>query len=286
MKHFGFILLATLFISCQEQAAYFNNISTNDIGLNTPQPGEWLYEHKESGQTFNQYKKAKPVKPTVDKKIICLQPIGNFNALQNEQIALIRTYLEIYFQLKTTVLASISDETIPSTDRRIRENSWEQLHATFILDSLLKCKMPDSCLVMMGITEKDLYPKPAWNFVFGLAYLKQRVGVSSLFRMQDETLNKENFNLSLVRILKISSHEIGHMFTIKHCTYAHCVMNGANHMQETDLSPIRACSRCQQKLQYSIGYDSQKRLVELLQFFKENNLTAEYNLLSQDAECL
>lgn len=95
-------------------------------------------------------------------------------------------------------------------------------------------------------------------------------------------MDKNNFNQSLVRILKISSHEIGHMFTIKHCTYAHCVMNGANHMQETDASPIRACSRCQQKLQYSIGLDNKKRLTELLQFFKNHELINEYNLLARD----
>ena len=280
---FYLAIISILFVQCNEiKSSYTNRISENDIGLEKPQSGEWLYEHDESGQTLTQYKKATPVKPTDRRDVICLQPIGNFDIPQQKEIELIREYLEIYFQLKTIVLTTVSDDKIPKSGRRIRETNSEQIHAPYILDNILKNNIPDSAIVVMGISEKDLYPKPEWNFVFGLAYLKQRVGVSSLYRMQEGSLNQENFKLSLSRILKISSHEIGHMFTIKHCTYAQCVMNGSNHMQETDYNPIRLCSVCQQKLQYSIGYDNDKRLKELINFLDRNKLNSQAALLKTD----
>ena len=34
------------------------------IKLGTPQPGEWLYSHEESGQTFTEYLDAKPIRKT------------------------------------------------------------------------------------------------------------------------------------------------------------------------------------------------------------------------------
>ena len=283
MKYILLILVAFLLIQCkEEQSSYTARISKNDIALAEPQPGEWLYEHEENGQTFTQYKRVKPVKPSPQRKIIYLQPIGKFNSLQNLQIELIQEYLEIFFQLDTKILPTVSDDDIPNSDRRMRVEGWEQIHAPYILDNILKNNIPESAIVVMGICEKDLYPKPEWNFVFGLAYLKQRVGVSSLYRMQDEKLCADNFSLSLTRILKISSHEIGHMFTIKHCTYAQCVMNGANYMGETDYSPMRVCSVCQQKLQHSIGYDEEKRLNELIAFLKKNNLSESAKLLQTD----
>lgn len=278
------IILSMLFFQCNDfSSSYSQRISRNDVGLAEPQPGEWLYEHSENGQTFRQYKNSYPVKPTEKRKIICIKPIGKFDKLQTTQIELIREYLEIYFQLKTITLTTVGDNDIPDTDRRIGYDKAEQLHAPYILDHILKNNIPDSAIVLMGISEKELYPKPDWNFVFGLAYLKQRVGISSLYRMQDaKPLTEENFALSLSRILKISSHEIGHMFSIKHCIYAACVMNGANHMQETDHSPMRACSVCQQKLQNSIGYDAEKRLKELINFLEKNKLNKEAQLLKAD----
>jgi len=283
MRLFYLILSVILFAQCNEKrTSYSNRIAKNDIQLENPVAGDWLYEHDEKGQTFRQYKNAKPVKPSSKQSIIYIQPIGSFTPMHAKELMLLQQYLEIYFQTDTKLLNPIEDQGVPKTDRRIHADGQEQLHAPYILDKILKPNMPDSAIVFMGISEKDLYPKPAWNFVFGLAYLKQRVGVSSLYRMQEGKLNGSNFKKSLQRILKISSHEIGHMFTIKHCTYAQCVMNGANHMQETDDSPMRLCSVCQQKLQYSIAYDAEKRLKELIAFLGNNKLIEDKELLEKD----
>lgn len=46
----------------------------------------------------------------------------------------------------------------------------------------------------MGITEKDLFPKPEWNYVFGLASYEDGVGVTSIYRFADGHLKDSNFN--------------------------------------------------------------------------------------------
>jgi archaemetzincin len=138
----------------------------------------------------------------------------------------------------------------------------------------------------MAISARDLYPKPDWNYVFGLASYTDRVGVTSIYRLQEKTLTPENYTRSLTRLIAISSHEIGHMFSMWHCTYARCVMNGTNSLQETDAMPNRLCSQCQMKLHWNFQYDNTRRLQELTAFFYKNQLRSDYLLANRDLKKL
>jgi archaemetzincin len=283
MKKLSLLILVLLFACKSDQTnKYFDEIKTNDVALLAPEPGEWLYSHKEKGQTFEQFEDSKHIIPTEDANIIYVKPIGNFTELQNKQIELLREYLEIYFQLETKIGERVSDDIIPAHARRELTKDYEQLLAGYILDSVLKKEKPLNGIALMGLTEKDLYPKPDWSFVFGLASYSQKIGVSSIYRLQDEKLTEENFNLCLSRLLKICSHEIGHMFGLHHCIDANCVMNGTNSLPETDEHSIRLCSWCQKKLNAGINYNNKKRLSELANFFQRNNLIEELQLMKKD----
>jgi len=48
--------------------------------------------------------------------------------------------------------------------------------------ALLSQLLPPDAFCLLGITPRDLYPDPSWNFVFGEASLKDRVGVYSFAR--------------------------------------------------------------------------------------------------------
>lgn len=249
-----------------------------------PVYGDWLFSHKEKGQTFEQYFRSKHIVPTKEANIIYIRPIGNFNSLQKRQIQLTNEYLEIYFQLETKTLAPISNDVVPNSSRRIMDGH-EQLLAGYLLD-VLKEEEPLNRIALMGLSELDLYPKPEWNYVFGLASYHDKVGVSSIYRFKDEKLTSENFNLCLSRLLKTSSHEIGHMFGLHHCTNANCVMNGTNSLYETDRHSIRLCSVCQRKLNSCIKYDNKKRLTDLEKYFKKNNLVDGLNLMKNDIDII
>ncbi|MCP2027294.1 archaemetzincin [Flavobacterium sp. HSC-32F16] len=292
------IFLLLLFCACNKQKdsdnksqpkpkdPYFKSIEINDVKLGKPAYGDWLFSHKENGQTFEQYEKSKHIVPTKESNIIYIRPIGNFTVLQKKQIELLNEYLEIYFQLKTKTLEAISNNVVPKSARRMLYENHEQFLAGYLLDSILKKEKPLNRIALMGLSEVDLYPKPEWNYVFGLASYRDKVGVSSIYRLQDGELTSENFNLCLSRLLKISSHEIGHMFGLHHCTNANCVMNGTNSMSETDRHSIRLCSVCQQKLSSCIKYDNKNRLTNLENYFKRNNLTEEYLDMKKDLDII
>ncbi|KAF2081953.1 archaemetzincin family Zn-dependent metalloprotease [Flavobacterium sharifuzzamanii] len=261
---------------------YFVDIKVNDVKLGKPAFGDWLFSHKENGQSFEKFVRNKHVVPTKEENIIYLQPIGKFDSMQIKQIELVRQYLQIFFQLETKVLENVSNDIIPNHARRIGDVGQEQFLAGYILTDVLKEENPNKRIALMAITEKDLYPKPEWNYVFGLASYRDKIAVSSMYRMQKEA----DFNLGLERLLKICSHEIGHMFGLYHCIEASCVMNGTNSMVETDRHSIRLCSLCQRKLNSGFNYDNVKRLKELEKYFKDNQLTSGVELMEKDLKSI
>jgi len=263
-------------------APYFVTIKNNDVKLGKAVYGDWLYSRNEKGQTFEQFVKTKHIIPTKEENIIYLQPLGKFNSLQKKQIELVCQYLQIFFQLETKILKDVSNDIIPNNARRIGDVGQEQFLAGYILTDVLKKEKPDRGVALMAITEKDLYPKPEWNYVFGLASYRDKIAVSSMYRMQKEA----DFSLSLDRLLKICSHEIGHMFGLHHCIEANCVMNGTNSMVETDSHSVRLCSLCQRKLNSGFKYDNVKRLKELEKYFKDNKLISGAELMEKDLKSI
>lgn len=281
------LLSLLLFFSCQKkEKSYIERIALNDVRLPKERPGDWRYSQDEKLQTFEDFKKLNKIKPEPGRNTIYLQPVGNFSKLQEKEIELTREYLSRYFQLSTKVLPALSNDIFPKTARRIFKDGQEQILSGYVLDSILIRQKPKDAVVFMGITEKDLFPRPEWNYVFGQASYADGVGVTSMYRFSNGQLSESNFNESLGRLIKISSHEIGHMFGLSHCLNANCVMNGTNSLTETDFHFARACSLCQQKLNLSLQYNHQKRLLDLNQFFKKQYLNSELSRTDQDLSLL
>lgn len=288
LQTFLYAIVFLFFFSCQKkEKTYFETIAINDIKLSaTPKPGSWRYHHDEKFQQFEDFQKSKKIKPQPGKNTIYLQPIGDFNALQQKEIEFTKDYLKIYFQLETKILPTLPNSIFPKKVKRIFKDGQEQLLAGYVLDSFLIKRKTKDAVVLMGITERDLYPIPEWNYVFGLASYENGVGVTSMYRFANGHLTDSNFNESTLRLMKISSHEIGHMFGITHCLNANCVMNGTNTLSETDFHYARACSLCQRKLNSSIPYNNKKRLLELKGFFEKHHLNSELVRTEQDLNLL
>jgi archaemetzincin len=266
-----------------KEFAGIEKLASLDQKLPTLQPGDWLAQHPESGQTLPEYIYIKPVSPNDSQRVIYLQPIGSFKADQDGIVKATVEYLQLFFHLKTSILPAISDSIIPSASRRTREDGSEQLHTRYILDSILQPNIPADAIVVMAVTEKDLYPKDSWNYVFGEAYTKKRRGVSSLHRYYEDGKNN---TLCLKRFIKTSSHEISHMFSLLHCTHAVCAMNGTNHLIEADSKPNRLCSQCLSKLYWNLEFDNAERLSALKDFFKKHGLESDYDLAEKDLKTL
>jgi archaemetzincin len=201
--------------------------------------------------------------------------------LQEEVIHYTADYLNIFFHLEVVVQPPIDDNIVPVSSKRFTGTDHEQLLTGYILTYLQK-QMPDDCIALMAITAKDLYPGSGWNFVFGQATTKKRVGVSSIYRYTSSPLDSTNLYLCLARLIKTSSHEIGHMLGCKHCTHAVCLMNGSNSLEEADEIPNRPCSECLMKLQSNLQFDVKDRLTKLKEYFSKHHLEKDFLRSEED----
>jgi archaemetzincin len=126
--------------------------------------------------------------------------------------------------------------------------------------------------------------------VFGQASLRERVGVYSFARYDpafyDEARALGYETLLLRRSCKVLAHETGHMFGLAHCTYFNCLMNGSNHLAESDRRPLHLCPVCLRKLQWSIGFDVLKRYGALERVTRADDFTDEADWLSHRIKIL
>lgn len=96
---------------------------------------------------------------------------------------------------------------------------------------------------IVGIIDGDAYA-PGLNFIFGQAKRPGRVAVVALPRLRESFRGREeDVNRFHERVLKVTSHELGHAFGFKHCLDRKCVMHFANSVGEVDQSGVQYCSR-------------------------------------------
>ncbi len=240
-----------------------------------PQGGDWLAAHHEAGETFEKYVESRPIKLTRERNRIVLQPVGPFTPQQEKLLEAMREFMAIYFQCKVDLLKPVD---LPKEGFRQRETGPQYLTSS-ITSGILLPRLPDDAASYVGITCADIYPGPGWNFVFGEAYLRERVAVQSLARyypsFYGEKAPKDEETVVLRRTLKTMTHETGHTFSMAHCVYFECNMAGSNSLPESDRRPLHLCPVCLRKLQWNRGFDAAKRYGELLGFYGKHGLAPE-----------
>ena len=199
--------------------------------------------------------------------------VGEFTEAQQHILDLTREYLAIFFDCPVKVHRHIVLGTIPAKARRTHP-SWgdEQLLTRHILHDILAPDRPVDALAYLALTALDLWPGRGWNFVFGQANLRKRIGVWSIYRNGDPDTD---FQLCLRRTLGTASHELCHVLTMGHCTAFRCLMNGSNHQQERDTRPLHLCPVCLRKLCWNLRVEPVPYLTKLKAFCRQNGLDAE-----------
>lgn len=241
-----------------------------------PGPSDWLAQHDEPGQTFAQYPASRPAVPDSRRNTIFVQPLGDFDENHREIVKLASEYLRCFFNLPVKTQNTLPLSVIPPRARRVHP-TWgdRQIHAGYALDEVLAPRLPGNACAYIAFTMSDLWPGKGWNFVFGMASLRERVGVWSLYRYGDPAESGESFRKCLKRTMKVAAHETGHMFSLLHCTAYECSMNGSNHLAESDRRPLWLCPECVAKICCLTGTDPVDRYHRLAEFCERNGLQKE-----------
>jgi archaemetzincin len=235
--------------------------------LPQPKPNDWLASHPEPGQTFDQFIAFRPNKPSRERRTIEFQPLGSFGD-DSPPFGLLEEFAASFFSLPVHVRDPIALESSGIRSRRNLNTGNKQLLSPDVLE-LLTRSIPADAFCMIAFTMTDLYPEPSWNFVFGQASLRERVGVYSFARyVPPFAEGGTDARLVLRRSCKVLAHETAHMFGIEHCIFFRCLMNGSNHIAESDGRPLHLCPVDLRKLQWSVGFDVEERYSRLLEFMR------------------
>ncbi len=249
------------------------------------QVGDWLYHHKEEGQTFARYVRSRPVTAWGTRRVIYIQPIGDFTPSQRKTLDLTVDFMGRFYGLPVAVQPRIPFSRIPARARRVHpEWGMPQILTKYVLYDVLKPRLPADAVACLALTPSDLWPGKGWNFVFGQASLKERVGVWSTYRNGDPDKSREDFERFLMRTLKTAVHETGHMFSMKHCIRYECGMCGSNHRQESDSRPLWFCPECFAKVCWATRADPVARFRSLAEFCEKNGFAREAAFYRKSAD--
>ena len=224
-------------------------------------PGDWLAVRPEPGQTFEEYQHQVFNRKTPTRHTIYIVPLGPFIPVQQRVLGEMARYAKAFFDCPTRLL---SGRALPST---AYVKHRRQYNGSAILDWLERTR-PEDAVALVGVTGQDLFADRL-NFVFGLGSLGERTGVYSLHRYG------QTYDVLLKRALKVMNHELGHIFSLRHCIFYDCSMNGSNSLRESDGRPIHYCPVCHAKLQWAIGFSPHKRLRALQRYYRSAGLTEE-----------
>ncbi|KAM9424242.1 archaemetzincin-2 [Pholidichthys leucotaenia] len=266
---------------------------------------DWIPAHPEDPQDFESFYRDRYRKtPSDGHRTIYIQTIGSFgevDAQTDQYVEWLKDYCQAFFYgLSVKLLPAVSvSET--GCSFRVNSNSYNLQILAGDLLRFLGNRKPKDAFCIVGITMIDLYPKDSWNFVFGQASLSEGMGIFSFARYDDNFYSrsyagrlKKGLQLRqgyysvfdgyytppitstlLLRSCKTMTHEIGHMFGIRHCQWLSCVMQGSNHLEESDRRPLDFCPICLRKLQVSVGFKIAERYKALLHWMEEDQSQVE-----------
>jgi archaemetzincin len=231
------------------------------VPTGTPEPGDWLAEHPEKPQTFDDYLQSHFHMPTEQRGVIYLLPLGTFPP-EAPQLASLEAIVRAFYTLDVRVLPAVPIADVTATKRINANTGKRQLLAPDIL-AWMKKRVPADAYAVMALTMEDLYPEESWNVVFGMASLHDRVGVQSFARQDPAFFGDDRTPgwqaLALRRATWTVIHEVAHMFGLSHCVHYQCIVAGSNSQDESDRAPLHPCPVCLHKLWWAIRFDPAAR---------------------------
>jgi len=255
-------------------------IASLQVKKRAPGPNDWLVKHGTEERTFDEYLASNPNRLNRQRTTLYVQPIGEMTPARERIVETTRELLGIFYNVPAKALAPVELNNIPADMQRQRseDRADDQILTSYLLEDILAPRRPRNAVAVLGLTARDLYPAEDWNYVFGQASFYERVGIHSFHRYGDPDASPAEFDLCLLRTLKVAVHETGHMFGLPHCRTFECGMNGSNHKEELDSNVLCFCVDCEKKLWWACRLPIRERYQKLVQFAADNKLADQERL--------
>jgi len=244
--------------------------------LTKAKPGEWLDGNVELGQSYIQYIEGNRIRSDDKRRTIYVQPLGDFTSAERKIVNLTAEYLGLFYQLPVRVRDDLPLTIVPESARSVRPHDGGiLLYSGPVLREVLKPRLPNDAVAMIALTTVGIRKSEQGAGLFGSASCVDRVGVWTMGGLGDPTASEREFVATLRRLLHVAVHETGHMFSIEHCIYYRCCMNGCNGRSEMDTQPLWFCPQCQAKVAHATGGDPAKQFASLIKFADKHGLEPE-----------
>ena len=164
--------------------------------------------------------------------------IASVGIVNEEIMQMIVRHIEAMFGLGVEMQNFVS---LPFPDYAFDEKR-NQYSSTMILRSIATLAAQSE--KFLAITDVDLFI-PMMTFVYGQAQLGGKLALVSLARLKPEFYGLwPDKDLTVRRIRKEVSHELGHTFGLVHCSDRSCLMSLSTEIMQVDLKSENFCKTC------------------------------------------
>lgn len=250
--------------------------------LPRPQPFDWLGkgqpgERDRGGQSVQQFLRPGPHRlyPSKRQNVIYITAVGDVQGAPPTDTLL--AVLEAFFGMPARLLpVALPSKAVDGLERRADGAGYGAQYEAPSVNRMLQQHKPRDGIAIVGFTMEDLCDSAkGFGFLFGQANLDYGAATFSFARYSDD---RPSAALFLRRCAMVLCHEVGHLFGIKHCIWAKCVMNGSNHLTESEERPFALCPVDLKKLLaiHKQGFGeplcSLAREEKMCQWFDENGM--------------
>lgn len=179
---------------------------------------------------------------TPQKTQVAIQPLGQF---PKDILKEVQAGIDSMYDIESTILQSID----------LPKQAYYPPRSRYRADSLIrhlkriKSKEFDKIL---GVTTSDISTTKGGykDFgIMGLGFLPGKSCVGSIYRVQRGAISRKHL---ISRFRKVTIHELGHNFGLKHCTYdPKCLMQSAKGKATTiDKADEILCKNCRRQIKH------------------------------------
>ena len=241
--------------------------------LAKPRAGEWRSQVSEPEQDFASY----VVDSRCVRGVLVIQPIGELPPDQMDAIPHLLDAMAHFFGMTAVCYPAIPLESLPKNCFRT-QYGFKQINAENLMAEVLQPLVKGEVASILALTGLDLYPGDEWPFESAYGWSSFNAGTSVLSTNQILEKSPANKGQNLLRLSKLSLHELCHTFTMKHCAKYSCLMNGCSDIEENDEKPFLLCPDCLAKLSLATGKDPEWHLKSMLELCKSKGFFKDANI--------